>query len=96
MEITPIPNSGPTARAAASRAKGRPAQPGLDTATFDRAEALKQALQETPLVRPEMVARARQYLGDVQYPPEATIRGISVLLGMKLDHATEGASQNEA
>jgi hypothetical protein len=89
MEITPNSNIEPAARAAASQVKARAPQPSGDTAAFDRAEALSRTLQTTPLVRPDVVEIAREYIGDVKYPPEETIRRIAVLLATQLDHATD-------
>jgi hypothetical protein len=96
MEITPNSSVRLTTHTLVSQAKALPPQRGADTAVFDSAEALKQTLQATPLVRPEMVARARQYIGDPQYPPEEIVQRISVLLAMNLDKVTDGSSQNQS
>jgi hypothetical protein len=96
MEITPNNNVEPVARALASQAKARTPQPGADTATFDRATALKETLEATPLVRPEMVLAARQRIGDVRYPPEETIQRLAALLAMNLERDRNPTAEPKA
>lgn len=95
MEITPSRNAKLAMQPLGNQTKAHPPQRDTDTAVFDRAEALKRTLQATPLVRPEVVERARQFIGDAQYPPEEVMQGIAVLLATKLDNATDGAAQNQ-
>ena len=64
----------------------------LDTAVFNRAQALDQALRATDAVRPGEVSRARQLIADVKYPPIAAIEGIAALLALKLDDSSDGTS----
>ncbi len=68
-----------------NRTRPRPAAVESDTASFNRAAALDQAMQATPAVRPEAVARAKELLSNVKYPPATTIEGIAALLALKLD-----------
>ena len=100
MEITPNSNFEPVARKPVYPARRRPPQADTDTdtdtAAFPRAETLKQTVQATPLVREDKVARARQHIGDVRYPPEETIQRIAVLLAKNLEHNPNGAPNNEA
>lgn len=58
--------------------------PPSSIARFDHAVHLNEALRRTPEVRPEAVAKAKECLGDVAYPPPETIRRISVLLAMNV------------
>jgi hypothetical protein len=95
MEITPNSNVEPTVRAVVGRAQARAPQPDTDTAVFIRTEALEQTLQATPRVRPEMVARARQCIGDPHYPSKATTHGIAALLVMKLTNGADAPAQNQ-
>lgn len=67
-----------------------------DTVSFQRVEALDQALQTTPSVRTEEITRARDLIGDVKYPPADTINGIAVLLALKMGVAAEAESTSKA
>lgn len=91
MDIKPNNHIDPASRIAATPVRSRPAGGRTDSATFDRAQALEQALQLTPAVRPENVDRARQLLSDVKYPPDETIRKIATLLAMNLESAANAA-----
>lgn len=77
-------------RAIVNQTRPRPASAGLDTATFSRVAALDRALAEAPFARAEAVARAKDLIGDVKYPPTDTIDGIAMLLA--LNHAAGGAT----
>lgn len=90
MEVKANKNVDVAQRVNINRTKPRPAAVESDTASFSRAAALDQAMQATPEVRPEAVARAKELLSDVKYPPAATIKGIAALLALKLD-PSEGA-----
>jgi hypothetical protein len=67
---------------AASSPAAKPVKGESDQATFQRSEALNQAFQSTPDVRPDQVARARELIGNVEYPPRETIAKLSTLLAM--------------
>lgn len=43
---------------------------------------MESALRATPEVRPEVVARARRLIADIQYPPAETIRQLASLFAM--------------
>lgn len=98
MEVTPKNsldtsmrvNPNPPQRAKAARAESE----NLDTAVFNRAQALDQALRATEAARPDAVVRARQLIADVKYPPIAAIEGIAALLALKLHGSEDGSSQN--
>jgi hypothetical protein len=85
MEVKANKNVDAAHRLIASPAKPRAATVGADTASFNRVEALEQSLATTPAVRPEAVARARELIGDVKYPPMKAIDGIAALLALKME-----------
>lgn len=70
----------------------RPSSPeakaSLDEVAFENSRALTTALENTPAVRDEVVRRATELIGDVNYPPPETIRMISHLLAIRIQ--TEG------
>lgn len=85
MEVKANKNVDVAHRVTVNQTKPRPAAAGSDTTSFTRVAALDEALQTTPKVRPEAVARAKELLSDVKYPPAATIEGIAALLALKLE-----------
>ena len=85
MEINPNSKIDPPVGVAITPIRVRTPQAALDTASFAKVEALNQALQATPIVRPEKTALARQLIGDVKYPPDDIIRGIVSLFAMTTD-----------
>lgn len=85
MEVKANNNVDVAQRVIVSQTKPRPARLESDTTSFYRVAALDEALQATPSSRPEAVARAKELLSDVLYPPADTIEGIATLLALKLD-----------
>lgn len=85
MEVNAKHNVDVARQAMVSPAKRQPAPVVEDTTSFNRVEALEHSLQSTPVARPEAVARARELLSDVKYPPVQTINGIAALLALNLD-----------
>lgn len=85
MEVKANKNVDVAQRVNVNQTKPRATGGESDTTSFYRVAALDQALQATPEVRPEAVARAHELLSDVKYPPAATIEGIAALLALKLD-----------
>ena len=80
MQINPRTNSGAVVRQTESAAPARaPRKPG-DQVEFAAAEALNRALESSPEVRNEQVARGEAVASSVQYPPTELIRRISRLL----------------
>jgi hypothetical protein len=81
------PNNGIHAAEKATVKPPAASRPSATTgsASFRESEALHAALRETPDVRTEAVAWAQDLIGDVQYPPLETIRGIAALLALHLD-----------
>ena len=63
----------------------RPARAAEDEVAFENARALTAALHASPAVRDEVVRRATELVGNVNYPPPETIRRISHLLAIQLD-----------
>jgi len=55
-----------------------------DEVAFENSRALTTALQNTPESRDELVRRAMDLVGDVNYPPPETIRMISHLLAIQM------------
>lgn len=89
MEVKANNNVDAAQRLPVSTLKPRAAVVGGDTASFNRVEALEQSLATTPTVRTEAVARARELIGDVKYPPVKAIDGIAALLALRLDVGNE-------
>ncbi|MDB6038728.1 MAG: hypothetical protein JWM99_2569 [Verrucomicrobiales bacterium] len=58
---------------------------GIDATEFSGATALDQSLNDTPGIRPEVVARARELVSQPQYPPTEAIRKIARLLAFNMD-----------
>lgn len=85
MEVKANKNVDAAQRLPANAVKPRAATVGADTASFNRVEALEQSLEATPAVRPDAVARARELISNVKYPPAKAIDGIAALLALKLD-----------
>ena len=55
-----------------------------DEVAFENSRALTTALHNTPASREDMVRRATELVGDVNYPPPETIRMISHLLAIQM------------
>jgi hypothetical protein len=96
MEVKANTNIDAAQRVIVNQARTRTPQPEADTTSFIRAEALDQALQAIPAVRPEAVARARELVSNVKYPPADTIQGIAALLALKIKGAGADSSDNQA
>lgn len=62
----------------------RAAQAAEDEVAFENSRALTTALQNTPESRDDVVRRAAELVGDVNYPPPETIRMISNLLALQI------------
>lgn len=82
MEINLNSNVGPVPKPTGPRPTARPANAEFVAAEFSQTAALESALRVTPEVRPEVVARAKRLIADVQYPPAETIRQLASLLAM--------------
>ena len=57
--------------------------------SFESTTALDQALQQEPHIRAEAVARAKNYIGEVAYPPPETIAKIANLLALHFNDSID-------
>jgi hypothetical protein len=57
---------------------------GQDKLAVSRADSLSKAFEQTPVSRPDAVARASQLVLDVSYRPEILIRKLSALLAQPM------------
>jgi hypothetical protein len=71
--IPPVP-ARPPSRAAAAQAEG---------GDFTGAAALQSALDATPDVRPEAVARGQALVADTHYPPAVTLQRLARLFAIE-------------
>ena len=62
----------------------RAAEAAQDEVAFENSRALTAALKNTPESRQDVVQRATELVGDVNYPPPETIRMISHLLAIQM------------
>jgi len=76
----------------AARSEQRAAQAAEDEVAFENSRALTTALQNTPESRDDVVRRATELVGDVNYPPPETIRMISNLLAIQMKSEGGGSS----
>lgn len=93
MQVKANTNVDAAANALINRSRNRPVAAETDTASFQRVANLDQALQATPVARPEAVSKARELIGDVKYPPSVAIEGIAALLALRLE-SSSGAESN--
>jgi len=67
-----------------SRLRTRDTRAAQEQVAFENSRALRTALQNTPESREDVVRRATELVGDVNYPPAETIRMISHLLAIQM------------
>ena len=77
-------NLEPVRGAQAAKADHRATQAAQDEVAFENSRALSTALKNTPESRQDVVQRATELVGDVNYPPPETIRMISNLLAIQM------------
>ena len=82
LNLSPVP---PTPEGA-GKARSLPAT--VSDTEFGRSAALDQALKQTPDVRAEAVARARELVGTQAYPPIEMINKIANLLALHIHDET--------
>lgn len=93
MEINfHLRNMDPVEKPHAARPDQRAAQVAQDEVAFENSRALTTALQNTPESRDDVVRRATELVGDVNYPPPETIRMISNLLAIQMQVEHGGPS----
>jgi hypothetical protein len=63
---------------------GQAAKAVQEEVAFENSRALTTALKNTPESREDVVRRATELIGDVNYPPPDTIRMISNLLAIQM------------
>jgi hypothetical protein len=85
MEINLNANIDVVSRANSIPAKPREVGPAQKDVSFERSNALNQALADIPNVRTEAVQRGQALLGSVPYPPEETVAKLAHLLALGLD-----------
>ena len=91
MEIDFNTNRIPKAPASQPAARRDAAPPPADAASFAASEAPKNQLSNISTVRSEQVARAKELVADVKYPPDYLLDRIANLLA---DHIkTNSTSQ---
>jgi hypothetical protein len=56
-----------------------------DSASLDQTSALKAAVNNIPLVRPEKVDVARASVTDTKFPPDAMLKAIASLIAEKME-----------
>lgn len=64
--------------------------------TFTQSLQLFGTLASTPVIRPEQVARARELIAAVNYPPEQTIESLAKLLALNFEKARADRESGEA
>ena len=71
--------------AAQPTAKSRAlAAPGGDSASLDKTSALKAAINDISLVRPEKVDAARAAVADTKFPPDEVLKAVATLIAEKI------------
>ena len=76
-----IANTPATPPSAASRA---PVSSG-DSVSLDKTSALKTAINDISLVRPEKVDAARSLLADTKFPPDEVLKAVASLIAGKME-----------
>ena len=66
-------------------AKSRAADTAGDSAALDKTGALKAAIGNISLVRPEKVDAARALLSDTNFPPDHVLKAIASLIAEKME-----------
>jgi hypothetical protein len=74
---------------AAKRSAGGTPPTGTETGSFASSSALEGALNSTPDVRADAVARGRALVSKDGYPPEETIKKMSDFLASRLQDGPE-------
>ena len=94
MEVR-FPNSvDAVGRAYLTRPAAREAKATQEDVAFENSRALRTKLENTPALRAEALQRARELVGDVNYPPAETIQKISNLLALHIQD--QQAAQEKA
>ena len=65
-------------------AKGAAPLSQQDSASLGATDALKSAINNIPLVRPEKVDSARAAVSDTHFPPDAMLKAVASLIAEKI------------
>ena len=84
MEIEFNPSRVGNSPAAQPTAKSRTPAPGGDSASLDKTSALKAAISDISLVRPEKVEAARALVSDTKFPPDEVLKAVASLIAEKI------------
>jgi len=84
MEIEFNPSRVGSSPAAQPVAKNRAPASGGDSASLDQTSALKTAVNNISLVRPEKVDAARASVADTKFPPDEILKAIATLIAEKI------------
>ncbi len=84
MEIDFNPSRVGNTPAAQPVAKSRTPEPGGDSVSLDKTSALKAAINDISLVRPEKVAAARAAISDAKFPPDEILKAVAALIAEKV------------
>jgi hypothetical protein len=84
MEIEFNLNRVATSNSSQPVARSSPAETPQDSASLGKTGALKSAVNNVPLVRPEKVDAARAAISDTKYPPDAMLKAIASLVAEKI------------
>lgn len=82
MEIKPSSSYSPVPPVEARQIR-RPTPAATDAGEFASTEALQRALNSTPEIRPEAVARGQALVGSSEYPPAATLTALARLFAFE-------------
>jgi hypothetical protein len=80
MEIEFNPNRITGSAASQPVAKSGAPAPRQDSASLGKTDALKSAINNIPLVRPEKVDAARAVISDTKFPPDEVLKAIAALI----------------
>jgi hypothetical protein len=84
MEIEFNPSRVGNSPAAQPAAISRAPASGGDSATLDKTSALKAAIGNISLVRPEKVDAARTMVADTKFPPDEVLKAVASLIAEKM------------
>lgn len=83
MNVNPAGNTGPVSDMKPS-VKAPRERIEADQASFPELDTLARALESTPDARESEVLRARELVGDINYPPAEVVRRLAKLLSIHL------------
>jgi len=92
MEINKIISLGVPVLGSDAQNVSRAARGEADQAQFDKTQALNQALNDSPDTRASEVARAKQLVSSLKYPPDEVVRGFARLLASRGDGSESGSN----